>query len=87
MGTRYDQPKTSARPSHPGTTHKVNAQPDPEPLLSFAEAVQQQQAGGHPEAAHRRPHPARSLAIRLGRKLQYDPDKRYSSMTRKQIAS
>jgi predicted dehydrogenase len=57
---------------------KIKAMPDPEPLLSFAEAVKQRKpAGGHPEAAHRAAcilHLA-NLAIRLGRKLQYDPDK------------
>ena len=57
---------------------KINAMPDPEPLLSFAEAVKQRkQAGGHPEAAHRAAcilHLA-NIAIRLGRKLQYDPEK------------
>jgi hypothetical protein len=57
---------------------KINAMPDPEPLLSFGEAVKQRkQAGGHPEAAHRAAcilHLA-NLAIRLGRKLHYDPDK------------
>jgi len=57
---------------------KIKATPDPEPLLSFGEAVKQRkQAGGHPEAAHRAAcilHLA-NLAIRLGRKLNYDPDK------------
>jgi hypothetical protein len=57
---------------------KINSMPDPEPLLSFGEAVKQRkQAGGHPEAAHRAAcilHLA-NLAIRLGRKLKYDPDK------------
>ena len=57
---------------------KIKAMPDPEPLLSFGEAVKQRKpAGGHPEAAHRAAcilHLA-NLAIRLGRKLQYDPDK------------
>ncbi|MCP4847662.1 MAG: Gfo/Idh/MocA family oxidoreductase [Verrucomicrobiaceae bacterium] len=57
---------------------KIKAMPDPEPLLSFAEAVKQRKpAGGHPEAAHRAAcilHLA-NLAIRLGRKLQYDPVK------------
>jgi hypothetical protein len=52
--------------------------PDPEPLLSFAEAVKQRKpAGGHPEAAHRAAcilHLA-NLAIRLGRKINYDPVK------------
>lgn len=57
---------------------KIKSMPDPEPLLSFGEAVKQRkQAGGHPEAAHRAAcilHLA-NLAIRLGRKLKYDPDK------------
>ena len=57
---------------------KIAAMPDPAPLLSFAEAVKQRkQAGGHPEAAHRAAcilHLA-NIAIRLGRKLQYDPEK------------
>ena len=47
---------------------KIKAMPDPEPLLSFGEAVKQRkQAGGHPEAAHRAAcilHLA-NLAIRL----------------------
>ncbi|NCG26407.1 MAG: Gfo/Idh/MocA family oxidoreductase [Verrucomicrobiales bacterium] len=57
---------------------KIKAMPDPKPLLTFGEAVKQRkQAGGHPEAAHRAAcilHLA-NLAIRLGRKLQYDPEK------------
>ncbi len=57
---------------------KIKAMPDPQPLLSFAEAVKQRKpAGGHPEAAHRAAcilHLA-NLGIRLGRKLQYDPVK------------
>lgn len=57
---------------------KIAAMPDPAPLLSFAEAVKQRkQAGGYPEAAHRAAcilHLA-NIAIRLGRKLQYDPEK------------
>ena len=57
---------------------KIATMPDPAPLLSFAEAVKQRkQAGGHPEAAHRAAcilHLA-NIAIRLGRKLQYDPEK------------
>jgi predicted dehydrogenase len=55
---------------------KVQDMPDPQPLLSFAEAVKQrQQAGGNPEAAHRCAtllHLA-NIAIRVGRKIQYDP--------------
>jgi hypothetical protein len=57
---------------------KLREMPEPEPLLSFGEAVKQRkQAGGHPEAAHRAAcilHLA-NLAIRLGRTLNYDPDK------------
>jgi predicted dehydrogenase len=57
---------------------KLKAMPDPEPLLNFAEAVKQRKlAGGHAEAAHRTVtllHLA-NIAIRLGRKLKYDPDK------------
>jgi hypothetical protein len=55
---------------------KILAMPDPDPLLSFAEAVKtRKQAGGHPEAAHRCAtllHLA-NIAIRVGRKIQYDP--------------
>ena len=50
--------------------------PDPEPLLSFVEAVKtRKQAGGHVEAAHRAVTIAHlsNIAIRLGRKIQYDP--------------
>lgn len=57
---------------------KVMALPDPEPLLSFAEAVKtRKQPGGNPEAAHRCAtllHLA-NIAIRVGRKLHYDPVK------------
>jgi hypothetical protein len=57
---------------------RLRAQPAPEPLRTFAEAVKTRQpAGGHPEAAHRCAtllHLA-NIAIRVGRKLRYDPDK------------
>ena len=57
---------------------KVMAMPDPEPLLSFAEAVKtRKQPGGNAEAAHRCAtllHLA-NIAIRVGRKIQYDPVK------------
>ena len=60
------------------TQNKIRAMPDPEPLLSFGDAVKtRQQAGGHPEAAHRCAtllHLA-NLAIRAGRKIHYDPVK------------
>jgi predicted dehydrogenase len=55
---------------------RIQAMPDPEPLLSFAEAVKtRKQSGGNPEAAHRAAtllHLA-NIAIRVGRKIQYDP--------------
>jgi hypothetical protein len=57
---------------------KVAAMPDPEPMLSFPEAVRtRKKAGGHAEAAHRAAaalHLA-NIAIRTGRKLRYDPVK------------
>lgn len=57
---------------------KVEALPNPEPLLNFAEAIKtRKQAGGHPEAAHRAAtvlHLA-NLAIRVGRKIRFDPVK------------
>ncbi len=55
---------------------KIAATPDPEPLLSFVEAVRtRRQAGGHAEAAHRAVtilHLA-NIAIRTGRRIRYDP--------------
>ena len=55
---------------------KVLEMPDPDPLLTFAEAVKSRKpAGGHAEAAHRTAcimHLA-NLAIRIGRKIRFDP--------------
>jgi len=55
---------------------KVLAMPDPEPLVSFPEAVKtRQRAGGHADASHRAAtilHLA-NIAIRVGRKIRYDP--------------
>jgi len=57
---------------------KLAAMPDPPPLVNFDEAVKtRKRAGGHAEASHRCAtlfHLA-NIAIRLGRKLRYDPDK------------
>lgn len=57
---------------------KVAAMPDPEPLVSFAEAVKtRKRAGGNADAAHRCAtllHLA-NIAIRTGRRLRYDPAK------------
>lgn len=61
-----------------GDREKIKAMPDPEPLLTFAEAVKtRKQAGGNAEASHRCAtllHLA-NVAIRTGRKLRYDPVK------------
>jgi predicted dehydrogenase len=55
---------------------KIDALPDPEPLLNFGQAVKtRKKPGGHAEAAHRCAtllHLA-NAAIRTGRKLHYDP--------------
>ncbi len=55
---------------------KIEDTPDPEPLLSFAEAVKARKpAGGNAEAAHRTVtilHLA-NIAIRVGRKIRFDP--------------
>ncbi len=57
---------------------KVLEMPDPEPLLTFAQAVRARKpAGGNAEAAHRTAtifHLA-NLAIRIGRKIRFDPVK------------
>ena len=57
---------------------KVLAMPDPDPMLSFAEAVKtRKQPGGNPEAAHRTAtvlHLA-NIAIRVGHKIRFDPVK------------
>ena len=61
-----------------GDREKIKAMPDPEPLLTFAEAVKtRKQAGGNAEASHRCAtllHLA-NVAIRTGRKIKYDPVK------------
>jgi predicted dehydrogenase len=55
---------------------KLAALPEPEPLLSFVEAVRtRKQPGGGPESSHRSAtllHLA-NIAIRVGRKIRYDP--------------
>lgn len=57
---------------------KVEAMPDPEPMLRFLDAVKtRKKPGGHAEAAHRCAtilHLA-NIAIRVGRKIRYDPVK------------
>ena len=62
----------------PEDREKLKQMPDPEPLLTFAEAVKQRKpAGGNAEAAHRTitiVHLA-NIAIRVGRKIKFDPVK------------
>ncbi|OHB68485.1 MAG: hypothetical protein A2V70_09165 [Planctomycetes bacterium RBG_13_63_9] len=78
-GKPYDRrkPRDVALPDlSPEDQEKLKQMPDPEPLLGFGEAVKTRRpAGGHAEAAHRTAtlfHLA-NVAIRTGRKLQYDP--------------
>jgi myo-inositol 2-dehydrogenase / D-chiro-inositol 1-dehydrogenase len=57
---------------------KLKGMPDPEPLLTFAQAVQKRGvAGGNAEAAYRTVAILHltNIAIRTGRKLRFDPDK------------
>jgi len=80
-GPRYDrkpQRHVSLDDLDPESRKKVEAMPDPEPLLTFVEAVKtRKEAGGHVEAAHRAVTIAHlsNIAIRLGRKIRYDPVK------------
>jgi hypothetical protein len=55
---------------------KLDALPDPAPLVSFSEAVRtRQQAGGHAEASHRVAtiYHLANVAFRAGRPLKFDP--------------
>ena len=80
-GNKYDR-KPARKPSledlDEESRKKLQALPDPEPLLTFAEAVRtRKQPGGNAEAAHRCAillHLA-NIAIRTGRKLRFDPVK------------
>ncbi len=80
-GPRYDRREgrgVSLNDLSPEDRKQVEEMPDPDPLVSFAEAVKtRKQPGGHAEAAHRCAcllHLA-NISIRVGRKLQYDPVK------------
>lgn len=80
-GPRYDRKQPRAvSPSDlsPEDQQKLKAMPDPEPLVSFPEAIRtRKRPGGHAEAAHRTAtlfHLA-NIAIRCGRPLRYDPVK------------
>ncbi len=80
-GERYD--RKAPRDVRPADLddegrRKLQEMPDPEPLVTFAEAVKsRRQPGGNAEAAHRCAtllHLA-NIAIRTGRKIRYDPVK------------
>jgi hypothetical protein len=80
-GERYNRPGDSsvgASALDEEGRRKLATLPDPEPLLSFGQAVRtRKQAGGHAEAAHRGAtlYHLANIAIRVGRKLRYDPVK------------
>jgi len=80
-GKPYDRQQTrgvSLNDLSPEDQQKLKAMPDPEPLLRFLEAVRARKpSGGHAEAAHRTATLLHltNIAIRCGRKLQYDPVK------------
>jgi len=79
-GVRYDrrQPRGVSEDSlNRFDRAKLREMPDPEPLVSFADAIRtRRRAGGHAEASHRSAtivHLA-NIAIRCGRKIRYDPE-------------
>jgi myo-inositol 2-dehydrogenase / D-chiro-inositol 1-dehydrogenase len=75
-GKPYDRPAGKTPALSAEDQKKLDAMPDPEPLVRFAEAIRtRQQAGGNAEAAHRGVtalHLA-NIALRVGRKLRWDP--------------
>ncbi len=81
-GRKYDRPverqSVSAKDLDEAGRKKLAALPNPEPLVSFADAIRtRRQAGGNAEAAHRgitAMHLA-NIAIRVGRKIRFDPVK------------
>jgi len=80
-GTPYDRKQSRAvglDDLSEADRQKLQAIPDPDPLLTFVEAVRtRKQAAAHPEAAHRAAtllHLA-NMSIRMGRKIKYDPVK------------
>jgi hypothetical protein len=80
-GPRYDrkpQRQVELKDLDAESQEKLKALPDPEPLLTFPEAVRQRkESGGHVEAAHRAITIAHlsNISLRLGRKIKYDPVK------------
>jgi predicted dehydrogenase len=80
-GERYDRRKghgVGLEDLDEESREKIKQMPDPEPLLSFADAVRERKpSGGNAEAAHRTAcilHLA-NVAIRVGRKIHFDPVK------------
>ena len=80
-GKRYDRKKprgVSLSDLSEEDQAKVKAMGDPEPMVSFPDAIRtRKRPGGHAEAAHRAAcimHLA-NIAIRVGRKIKYDPVK------------
>ena len=80
-GPRYDRKQRhqlSLDDLDEETRNKVEALADPEPPRTFVEAVKtRKRSAGHVEAAHRAVTIAHlsNIAIRLGRKIRYDPVK------------
>ncbi|MBM4030328.1 MAG: Gfo/Idh/MocA family oxidoreductase [Planctomycetes bacterium] len=81
-GNKYDRPAprqtVTAKDLDDEGRKKLAELPNPEPLVSFAEAIRtRKQAGGNAEAAHRGVtalHLA-NIAIRVGRRVRFDPVK------------
>lgn len=79
-GEKYSRPiartSVSAKDLDEEGRKKLAELPNPEPLVSFGEAIRtRKQAGGNAEAAHRgitAMHLA-NIAIRVGRKIRFDP--------------
>ncbi|MBM4039115.1 MAG: gfo/Idh/MocA family oxidoreductase [Planctomycetes bacterium] len=79
-GQKYDRPaarkEVGAKDLDEEGRKKLAELPNPEPLITFAEAIKtRKQAGGNAEAAHRgitAMHLA-NIAIRVGRKIRFDP--------------
>jgi len=80
-GSKYDRPgnrgMASEKDLDEAAQKKLASLPDPEPLVTFGEAVRtRKQAGGNAESSHRvcvAMHLA-NIAIRLGRTIHFDPD-------------
>ena len=75
-GSPYDRPAEKTPSLSEEDQKKLDAMPDPEPLVRFRDAIRtRQQAGGNAVAAHRSVtalHLA-NIALRVGRKLRWDP--------------